>query len=318
MTKAGIGDKALEILCDRCDVEVWPNITAPIPRPDLLQKVVGKDALFCFLTDKIDAEVLNAAGPKLKVIGTMSVGFDHMDVAECQKRGIVIGNTRDVLTDATAELGVALLLATTRRLFEAHREVTSGGWAKTPWSPFWMCGSELRGSTVGIVGMGNVGFAVMERLKPFKVERFLYFSRHAKQHADEAGAELTSLGALLQQSDVVVVSCALTADTRGLFNRSAFSQMKKTASFINISRGAVVDQEALYEALVSKQIRSAGLDVATPEPLPSDHPLAKLPNCVLLPHIGSATERTRTDMAVLTARNIVCALEGRPVPSRVC
>ncbi|XP_064488227.1 glyoxylate reductase/hydroxypyruvate reductase-like [Ornithodoros turicata] len=317
VTMTGIAEEALNILGERCTVEVWPKKT-PMSRPDLIQRIAGKDALFCFLTDKIDAELLGAAGSQLKVIGTMSVGYDHIDIGECHKRGIKVGNTPNVLTDATAELGMALLLSTTRRLFEAHNEVMSGGWSRTPWNPSWMCGTEIRGSTVGIVGMGNVGFAITERLKPFKVGRFLYFSRHPKPHADAVGAEFTSFAALLQQSDIIIVTCALNPDTRGLFNKSAFAQMKKTAILINISRGAVVDQDALYEALAKKQICAAGLDVMTPEPLPPDHPLTKLSNCVLLPHIGSATERTRRDMALLTARNIVFGLDGKPLPSAVC
>ncbi|XP_072141052.1 glyoxylate reductase/hydroxypyruvate reductase isoform X3 [Dermacentor andersoni] len=245
----------------------------------------------------------------------MSVGYDHVNVAECTRRRIAVGNTPHVLTDATAELGIGLLLATARRLFEAHQAIGSGEWAKAAMNPTWMCGSEIRGSTVGIVGMGSIGFGILERLKAFKVSRFLYHSRSHKTAAETMGAQFTTLEELLRQSDYVVVCCALTPETKGMFNKQAFSMMKSTASFINISRGQVVDQEALYEALTSGKIRSAGLDVMTPEPLPKDHPLSKLPNCVLLPHIGSAATDTRTAMAVLTAQNILAALDGIQMPA---
>lgn len=316
VTRQDVAKEALDLLFDKCDVDIW-NEDEPIPRPVLLRKIVGKDALFCLVTEKVDSELLDAAGPSLKAVGTMSVGYDHVNVAECTKRRIAVGNTPHVLTDATAELGIGLLLATARRLFEAHQAIGSGEWAKAAMNPTWMCGSEIGGSTVGIVGLGSIGFGILERLKAFKVSRFLYNSRSHKPAAEAMGAQFTTLEELLRQSDYVVVCCALTPETKGMFNKQAFSMMKSTASFINISRGQVVDQEALYEALTSGKIRSAGLDVMTPEPLPRDHPLLKLPNCVLLPHIGSAATRTRTAMAVLTAQNILAALDGIQMPASV-
>lgn len=316
VTRQDVAKEALELLCDRCDVEVW-NEDQPIPRPVLLRKIAGKDALFCLVTEKVDSELLDAAGPNLKVVGTMSVGYDHINVAECTKRRIALGNTPHVLTDATAELGIGLLLATARRMFEAHQAISSGEWARAAWSPTWMCGSEIGRSTVGIVGMGNIGFGILERLKAFRVSRFLYYSRSHKPAAETIGAQFTRFEELLKQSDYVVVCCALTPETTKMFDKKAFSLMKSTASLINISRGPVVDQEALCEALSSGKIRSAGLDVMTPEPLPPDHPLLKLPNCVILPHIGSAATRTRTAMAILTAQNILTALDGLPMPAAV-
>ncbi|KAM7305002.1 glyoxylate reductase/hydroxypyruvate reductase [Ixodes scapularis] len=315
VTHPDIPTEAIKLLAERCDIDVQNE---PISRSLLLQKIVGKDALFCLRTDKVDAQLLDAAGPALKVVGTMSVGYDHIDVDECQKRRISVGNTPHVLTDSTAELGIALLLATRRRLFEARSQIDSGAWAaQTSWSPMWMCGSEIRGTTVGFVGMGNIGLAVLERLKAFKVSKFLYTSRTHKPTAEMEGAQFTRLNELLRMSDIVIVTCTLTPETTGMFNREAFSLMKKTASFINISRGAVVDQDALYEALTTGKIASAGLDVMTPEPLAKDHPLVKLPNCVLLPHIGGATTKARKAMAVLTAQNILAALEGLPMPATV-
>uniref|UniRef100_A0A023FK67 Glyoxylate reductase/hydroxypyruvate reductase n=1 Tax=Amblyomma cajennense TaxID=34607 RepID=A0A023FK67_AMBCJ len=278
VTRQDVAKEALDLLTDKCDVEVW-NEDKPISRTALLQKIAGKDALFCLVTEKVDSELLDAAGSSLKVIGTMSVGYDHIDISQCTK---------------------------------------SGEWAKQAWSPTWMCGSEIRGSTVGIVGMGNIGFGILERLKAFKASKFLYFSRGHKPAAEALGAQFTRLDELLKLSDFVIACCALTPETKGLFNKEAFSMMKSTATFINISRGQVVDQDALYEALSSGKIRSAGLDVMTPEPLPVDDPLLKLPNCVILPHIGSAATETRTAMAVLTAQNILAALDGISMPAMVC
>lgn len=264
------------------------------------------------LTDKIDDEILDKAGPNLKIVATMSVGYDHLDVNEIKKRGIKMAYTPDILTDATAELAVALLLATSRRLLEANEEAKTGGWKA--WSPFWMCGPGLKGSTVGIVGFGRIGQEIAKRLKPFGPSKIIYYNRSEKpQAAKEIGATRVSFDELLSQSDFISVSCALTPETKEIFNETAFKKMKNTAVFINTSRGGVVDQDALVRALQDNIIWGAGLDVMTPEPLPLDHPLFKLKNCVILPHIGSACIETRQDMAVLTAKNIVAALKGQPL-----
>lgn len=285
----------------------------PIPRADLIANLTDKSALFCMLTDKIDAEVLEKA-PNLKVIATMSVGYDHLVVDEIKKRNIKIGYTPDILTDATAELTVALLLATSRRLLTANHEARNGGWKA--WSPFWMCGPGLSGSTVGIVGFGRIGQEVAKRLKPFNVKKFVYHSRTEKRNND-VGAERVTFDELLRDSDFVVATCALTPETQGIFNGGAFEKMKSSAVFVNTSRGAVVDQAALIEALKTKRIWAAGLDVTTPEPLPLDSELFRLENCVVLPHIGSAAIETRKEMAVLTARNILAALKGEQMPAEL-
>lgn len=267
------------------------------------------------LTDKIDKEVLDRAGSNLKVIATMSVGFDHIDVPEVQKRGIKIGYTPDILTDATAELTIALLLATSRRLIEAREELYTGGWKA--WAPFWMCGPGLNKSTVGIVGFGKIGQAIARRLQPFNVSKFLYHGRSNRKEASEFNAIRVSFDKLLEQSDFVIASCSLTPETKEMFNEAAFKKMKSTAIFVNSSRGGVVKQDDLIKALENKTILAAGLDVMTPEPLPLDSGLLKLKNCVLLPHIGSATVDTRIDMAVLTANNIVNALKGENMPAEL-
>lgn len=246
----------------------------------------------------------------------MSVGYDHLDLKEIKKRDIKVAYTPDVLTDATAELAVALLLATSRRLLEANEEARTGGWQA--WSPFWMCGPGLQNSTVGIVGFGRIGQEIAKRLKPFKPQRIIYFNRSEKpKEALEIGAERVNFDELLTQSDFISVSCALTPETKEIFNESAFKKMKSNAVFINTSRGGVVDQNALVKALQEKTIWGAGLDVMTPEPLPLDDPLFKLKNCVIIPHIGSACIETRNDMAVLCAKNIIAALEGKALLSEL-
>lgn len=297
-----------------CEVSLWDS-DEPVPRAELLKGVQGAHGLLCLLSDKIDAEVLDAAGPNLKVISTLSVGFDHLALDEIKKRGIRVGYTPDVLTDATAELTVALLLATARRLPEGVEEVKNGGWSS--WKPLWLCGYGLSGSTVGIIGLGRIGMAIAQRLVPFGVKRMLYSGRTAKAHAAEVNAEFVPLDTLVSESDFIVVSCSLTPETQGLCDKAFFGKMKNTAVFVNSSRGAVVNQEDLYEALTSGQIAAAGLDVTTPEPLPTNHPLLTLKNCVVLPHIGSATYSTRGTMAALSARNLLGGLQGTEMPSEL-
>ncbi|XP_062586464.1 glyoxylate reductase/hydroxypyruvate reductase-like [Saccostrea cucullata] len=297
----------LEILRPHCDITQWDS-EKPVPRAELIRQVAGKDALFCLLTDKINAEVLDSAGPQLKCIGTMSVGYDHIDMAECRARNIPVGFTPDVLTNATAELTVGLLLATSRRLIEASKSVRDGGWGT--WDPLWMLGHGLEGSTVGIVGLGRIGMAVARRLAPFGVSNFLYSGHNRKEEASEVFAEFTDFDTLLSKSDFVLGCCALTKENQGLFNKNAFSKMKSNAIFVNTSRGGLVNQEDLFDALKSRQIAAAGLDVTSPEPLPTESPLLSLENCVVLPHIGSATEKARGAMSALTGRNILACLRG--------
>ncbi|XP_027864383.1 glyoxylate reductase/hydroxypyruvate reductase [Xiphophorus couchianus] len=308
------GMKILSGATGVCEVSQWDS-DEPVPRAELLKGVQGAHGLLCLLSDKIDAEVLDAAGPNLKVISTMSVGFDHLALDEIKKRGIRIGYTPDVLTDATAELTVALLLATARRLPEGVEEVKNGGWSS--WKPLWLCGYGLSGSTVGVIGLGRIGMAIARRLLPFGVKRLLYTGRTAKAHAAEVNGEFVPLDTLVSESDFIVVSCSLTPETQGLCDEAFFSKMKKTAVFINSSRGAVVNQEDLYEALKSGQIAAAGLDVTTPEPLPTNHPLLTLKNCVVLPHIGSATYSTRGVMSALTVQNLLGGLQGLDMPSEL-
>ena len=298
-----------------CDVTYWREDSV-IPAPELAAAVRDKAGLLCLLTDRVDSAVLEA-GPALRVVATLSAGHDHLDLASLRARNILVASTPGVLTAATAELTVALLLATSRRLLEGTAALRAGEWRG--WSPLWLCGPQLTGATVGIVGLGNIGQAVMARLQPFGVRRFLYWGRARKEAAAERGAEFVPFSTLLRESDFVVVTCAYSPELRHKFDTEAFQQMKRSAVLVNTSRGAVLDQAALEAALRTGQISAAGLDVMTPEPLPPDHPLTRLGNCVLVPHLGSATTQTRAAMADITVDNLLAALAGNTeaMPSRL-
>ncbi|XP_052237499.1 glyoxylate reductase/hydroxypyruvate reductase-like isoform X2 [Dreissena polymorpha] len=254
-------------------------------------------------------------GENLRVVGTMSVGYDHVDLSACRKRGIPVGYTPDVLTSATAELTMALLLTVSRRIQEGVTAVKDGSWGT--WAPLWLCGQGLEGATVGVVGLGRIGFAVAQRLKPFGVSKILYTGQSEKASSAQLPAEYVTFDKLLNDSDFVIGCCALNSKTTGLFNADTFKKMKKNAIFINTSRGGLVNQDDLYTALKNGDILAAGLDVTSPEPLPTSHPLLTLENCVVLPHIGSATLKARNAMSELCARNIVAALYGEPIPCQV-
>ncbi|XP_055542003.1 glyoxylate reductase/hydroxypyruvate reductase isoform X1 [Wyeomyia smithii] len=298
----------LDLLKEECDLSIWDE-GYPVPRDEFLRNVAGKDAIFCSLNDRIDKELLDQAGPSLKVVSTISVGFDHIDVKQCRERGIRIGYTPDVLTDATAELTVALLLATTRRLFEANKEVHNGGWKS--WSPMWMCGSGIKNSVVGILGFGRIGQEVAKRLAPFKPLRIQFTSRSDKcMTADELGASQVPFDDLIETSDFIIICCSYNTETANLFNDSVFSRMKPSTILVNTSRGGIVEQHDLIHALKAGKIRAAGLDVTTPEPLPLDSPLLQMSNVVVLPHIASADVETRTEMSRITACNILAGLKG--------
>jgi lactate dehydrogenase-like 2-hydroxyacid dehydrogenase len=302
---AGI-ERAQEV----CNVRLWDS-DEPIPRATLLEWVQGIDGLYCLLTERVDDELLDAAGPTLKVVSTMSVGFDHVDVDACRRRNVAVGNTPGVLTDTTADLALALMLATARRLPESIDAVRNGEWST--WKPEWMAGYDLHHSTVGIVGLGRIGAAVARRVRGFDC-RILYYDPFPNPAlAESVGAEHVELNQLLAESDFVTLHCQLTPETHHLMNADAFRKMKPTAILVNTSRGPVVDQDALYDALRSGEIGGAGLDVTMPEPLPADHKLLTLPNCVVLPHIASASLATRRAMSVLAADNLIAGVQGNPL-----
>ncbi|XP_018323796.2 glyoxylate reductase/hydroxypyruvate reductase [Agrilus planipennis] len=311
-----IDEEAKKILKDaNFDVHEW-TAPEPIPKNNLIRELEGKDALFCTLNDKVDDEVLSKVGTKLKVIATMSVGYDHLSLKDIKTRNIKIGYTPGILTEATAELTLALLLATSRRLFEANNAVKNGEWHA--WAPYWMCGPGIKGSTIGIVGLGRIGQQVARLIKPFNPKSIIFYSRSLKEVQSKIlNLVQVDFETLLKDSDFIILTCALTDETKNLFNDKAFSKMKKNAVFINTSRGGIVDQGALVKALKSNLIFGAGLDVMTPEPLPLNHELLQLKNCVILPHIGSAAIQTRQEMAKITVQNIIAAIKDEPMPSEL-
>jgi lactate dehydrogenase-like 2-hydroxyacid dehydrogenase len=292
-------------------VSVWDS-DGPMPRETLLEecrKDGGAAGVLCMLSDKIDGQVIDACGANLKAVSTLSVGYNHVDAAACAAKGVRIGYTPEVLTEATADLAVTLLLSTARRVPEATAAVKSGEWSS--WTPFWMTGKAVGGSTVGIVGLGRIGSAVARRLKGFGC-RIQYTGRSGPKPDFEAevGASYASLEDLLATSDFVVLLCALTPETRGLMSYDRLRSMKEDAVLVNVSRGEVVDQDALIRVLRERPTFRAGLDVTTPEPLPTDSPLLSLSNAVVFPHIGSATETCRRAMCEVAARNLAAGLDG--------
>lgn len=302
-----LSNEVIAMLETVAQVNVWEEDT-PVPRAKLLEEIEHADAVLTMLTERVDEELLRRA-KKLRIVANMAVGYDNIDVAACKSQGVTVTNTPDVLTEATADLAFALLLATGRRLTEANRFLLAGEW--TSWSPYLMAGQSVYGTTLGIIGMGRIGEAVARRAAGFNM-RILYHNRNRKEEAEaKTGARLVGLDELLQESDYVVLLTPLTEETRHLMGKREFALMKKSAVFVNVSRGGTVDEAALYEALVSGQIWAAGLDVFAQEPVPLDHPLLSLPNVVALPHIGSATIQTRDEMARLAAANIVAVLSGK-------
>lgn len=301
-----VPDEVVQQLSNHAQVGMWEADT-PCPREKLLEEAAKADGLFTMLVDRIDQELLTQAR-SLKIVANMAVGYDNIDIETAKKLGIMVTNTPDVLTEATADLTFALLMATARRLIEASQVLYEGKW--TSWSPFFMAGQDIYGKKLGIVGMGRIGEAVARRAKGFDMDIY-YYNRRPKPEAEQRlGAKYLPFDQLLETADFVVCLTPLTRETYRLFGRPQFERMKKSAIFINASRGQVVDEEALYQALKEKQIWAAGLDVFEKEPIPTDHPLLTLPNVVALPHIGSASVATRTTMAHLAAENIILALKG--------
>jgi glyoxylate reductase len=302
-----VADEAIAMLEAVADVEVWAE-DRPVPREVFLQKAEEASALLTMLTERIDEELLMRA-KRLRIVANMAVGYDNIDVAAAKRHGVIVTNTPDVLTEATADLAFALLMAAGRRVVEANRFLLAGEW--TSWSPHLMAGQNIYGATLGIVGMGRIGQAVARRVGGFGM-RILYYNRSRRPEAErETGAQYAPFDELLRESDYVVLLTPLTAETRHLMGEREFSLMKPTAVFVNVSRGGTVDEAALYRALVDKRIWAAGLDVFQEEPVPLDNPLLSLPNVVALPHIGSATYQTRMEMARLAAANIAAVLSGK-------
>lgn len=294
-----------------CRAEVWPEDLPP-SREALLQKVPGCQALLTLLSDRIDGEVMDAAGEDLKVISNYAVGYNNIDVDEATHRGIRVGNTPGVLTDATADIAAALLFAVGRKIIVSNHAVHQDRW-KT-WEPLGYIGTDLVGKTIGIVGMGRIGYAMAKRFHRGWDMNVLYTSRTEKTEANEKlGAKRVEFDELLIESDFISVHTDLNDSTSGMFNADAFKKMKSTSIFINTARGGVHNQQDLAEALQNGEIAGAGLDVTDPEPIPQTDPLLQLSNCVIIPHIGSATHDTRDAMAEIAADNVLLGLEGKPL-----
>lgn len=306
-----IPEEGLVRIAASCTVDVWPD---PLPPPyeTLRERVRDCDGLVSLLTDRIDGPLLDAA-PRLKVVSNFAVGFNNVDVAACTARGVCVGNTPGVLTDATADTAVTLLLAAARRLPESAADAKAGRWLT--WEPLGWLGQDLAGRTLGIVGMGRIGFAVARRLHRGWGMKVLYTEQMPRPEADaEFGARRVDLDELLAESDFVSAHVDLNPSTTGMFGAAQFQKMKRTAVFVNTARGPLVDQAALASALRTGTIFAAGLDVTDPEPLPPDHELYSLPNCVIVPHIASATVGTRNAMARLCADNLLAGVSGQPLP----
>lgn len=302
-------ERGLNVIKKYFDAEVWPDY-APPPKKVIIDKVKNVDALVPLLSDKIDAEVFNAA-PKLKIVSQLAVGFDNIDLAEATKRGIYVTNTPEVLTDTTADFAWALLMAVARRVAEADRYVRGGQW-KVAWHPAMLSGRDVHGATIGVVGAGRIGYAVAKRAKGFDMNILFYDVDPARTEIEKnLGGKKVDLDTLLRESDFVTLHPPLMKETHHLINAEKLKLMKKTAYLINNSRGPVIDQNALYEALKKGQIAGAGLDVFEQEPIPLDSPLLKLDNVVVAPHISSASLETRSKMSEMVADNLVAFFQGK-------
>jgi glyoxylate reductase len=293
------------------DCTVWPERLPP-SREALFENSKGCEGVLALLSDRIDAEFFDAVGPQLKVVSNFAVGYNNIDVEEATRRGVLVGNTPGVLTDATADTALALMLAAARRLKEGIDNVTKKEWLT--WEPMGFIGQDMAGKTLGIVGMGRIGEAVAKRCHFGWGMKVLYTSRSPKPDADQTlSARRVELDQLLAESDYVSIHTDLNPETQHMFNAAAFAKMKPTSVLVNTARGGVIDETSLHGALTTNQIFSAGLDVTDPEPLAENSPLRDLPNCIILPHVGSGTVSSRDAMADIAADNLLAGLAGKPL-----
>jgi glyoxylate reductase len=299
--------EALRAIEDETDAELWRDELPP-PRDVLLDKVRGVDGLLCLLTDGVDAELMDVAGPQLKVVSQIAVGFDNIDIPEATRRGIAVGNTPDVLTQTTADAAFTLMLASARKVVEAWRAVQEGRWRT--WHPLHFLGQDIYGATLGIVGMGRIGFEVARRGRGFDME--VLYSDIVRREDLEALLPMTyvDMDSLLERSDFVSLHTVLDDSTYHLIGEAELAKMKPTSVLVNAARGPIVDPRALYEALRDGGIAAAGLDVTEPEPIPVDDPLLTLDNCLVVPHIASASVSTRSEMSRIAAQNLINGVKG--------
>lgn len=309
-----IPEESIHLIAHTCEVEV-SDFDGVLPRGILLEKVKGKDGILCLLTDTIDRDVMEAAGPKLKVIANYAVGYNNIDVLEATKRGIMVTNTPGVLTETTADLAWALMMSVARRIVEADRFVRAGKFRG--WEPMLFLGTDVHGATLGIVGFGRIGQAMARRAQGFDMKVLYHDVKRVPQEVEEAlGVTFYPLEELLQQSDFVTIHTPLTSQTHHLIGERELRMMKKEAYLINTARGPIVDEKVLVRALKEGWIRGAALDVFEREP-EIEPELLTLDNVILVPHIGSASFATRTKMAIIAAENLVKALQGEIPPNLV-
>ncbi len=310
-----IPEEGLAPIREACEATVWRDELPP-PRDELLTGVEGCDGILTLLTDRVDAELLDRAGPQLRVVSNYAVGFDNVSIGDATARGIAVGNTPGVLTETTADLAFALLMAAARRLPEGDRYVRAGRWRT--WGPLLLLGPDVHGATLGIVGFGRIGQAMARRAVGFGMTVLYHDVVRQPPEAETAlGATFMPLEELLARSDFVSLHTNLTPETRHLVNAERLAMMKPTAVLVNTSRGPVVDQHALFEALRDGTIAAAALDVTDPEPIAPDDPLLALDNCLVVPHIASASRATRAKMAEMAAANLLAGVRGERLPTCV-
>ena len=307
-------EPGISIIEKECDLYLRDKPEPPT-RQELLEMVKDADGLLCLLTEKIDKEVYDAA-KKLRVVSTMSVGYDHVDVPEATKRGIYVCYTPGVLTNATADFAWTLIMAASRRLVEGDKYVREGKWVIT-WAPDMLLGYDVYGATLGVVGVGRIGQAVIERSRGFNMKVLYYDVVRRRDLEEQLGIEYCEMDDLMRRADIVTIHVPRIKETIGLINERNLRLMKPSAILVNTSRGGIVDEKALYKALSEHWIFAAGLDVHEKEPTTIDNPLLKLPNIVVAPHIASATHQSRSKMSELAAVNLVKVLKGEEPPALV-
>jgi glyoxylate reductase len=300
----------LHLIEEFADTRVWDEQLPP-SREVILTEAEDADGIVSLLTDRIDGELLDAC-PRLRVVSNMAVGFDNINLADASERVVLAGNTPVVLTETTADFAFALLMAAARRIVEGADYVRAGQW-KT-WGPMLLLGLDVHHATLGLVGLGRIGAEMAKRARGFDMQVMYYDVVRRADLESALGLEYAPLDMVLANADFVSIHTPLAPETHRLMNRDRFEQMKPSAILINTSRGPVVDTDALVEALQTGEIRGAALDVTDPEPLPVDHPLLAMPNCLVVPHIASASDATRAKMAEIAAQNLIAGLKGEPLP----
>jgi glyoxylate reductase len=305
-----IPEAGLRMVREACDVRMWEGELPP-SKDVVLREVADCDGLLCLLTDPIDAQVI-AVGERLRVISQFAVGVDNVDLEAATARGIPVGHTPGVLTEATADMTFALLMAAARRIPEGIEKVRAGEWRT--WEPMGLLGADVWGATLGIVGLGRIGTAVARRARGFRMRVLYYDPTRRPDLEEELELECVDLDTLLARSDYVSLHCPLIPETHHLIDEQALRRMKPTAILVNAARGSVVDADALVRALHEGWIARAALDVTVPEPIPADHPLTALPSCIVVPHIASATVTARERMATMAAENLLAGLRGEQLP----